>query len=72
MNRDQQDLIDDAVRRLEVLERIDRCTTAMDDGASPATARVQDTVIRNLEIVWKTIHNNLPDLRSRILDAQAR
>ena len=116
MTRDQQRLTDYLAHILEAIERIDRYTGGMDEGAFLNNQLVQDAVIRNFEIigeasnnierhypefaaahpelplsfayqmrnavghgyfkidfeiVWRTIHRDLPGLHSQIRQVQA-
>ena len=55
---------------LEAIERIEEYVSDMDEMAFLGNRLVQDAVIRNFEIIWKTIHRDLPSLYALIRQAK--
>ena len=56
---------------LQAIERIDRNTADLDEIGFFYSELVQDAVIRNIEIVWKTIQGDLPGLHAQVQEAFA-
>ena len=59
MTRDPQRLGDYLAHMLEAIERIEEYVSDMDEMAFLDNRLVQDAVILNFEIIWKTIHRDL-------------
>ncbi|PYE88527.1 HepT-like ribonuclease domain-containing protein [Phyllobacterium leguminum] len=57
MTRDQQRLAAYLAHIIEAIERIDRYTEDMDEGAFLSSQLVQDAVIRNIEIIGEASNN---------------
>jgi uncharacterized protein with HEPN domain len=55
---------------LEAIERIEEYVSDMDEMAFLDNRLIQDAVIRNFEIIWKTIHRDLPGLYALIRQAK--
>ena len=70
MTRDPQRLGDYLAHMLEAIERIEEYVSDMDEMAFLGSRLVQDAVIRNFEIIWKTIHRDLPSLYALIRQAK--
>jgi len=70
MTRDPQRLGDYLAHMLEAIERIEEYVSDMDEMAFLGSRLVQDAVIRNFEIIWKTIHRDLPGLYALIQQAK--
>lgn len=70
MTRDPQRLGDYLAHMLEAIERIEEYVSDMDEMAFLGNRLVQDAVIRNFEIIWKTIHRDLPSLYALIRQAK--
>ena len=70
MTRDPQRLGDYLAHMLEAIERIEEYVSDMDEMAFLDNRLVQDAVIRNFEIIWKTIHCDLPGLYALIRQAK--
>jgi len=70
MTRDPQRLGDYLAHMLEAIERIEEYVSDMDEMAFLGNRLVQDAVIRNFEIIWKTIHRDLPGLYALIRQAK--
>ena len=70
MTRDPQRLSDYLAHMLEAIERIEEYVSDMDEMAFLGSRLVQDAVIRNFEIIWKTIHRDLPGLYALIRQAK--
>jgi uncharacterized protein with HEPN domain len=70
MTRDLQRLGDYLAHMLEAIERIEEYVSDMDEMAFLGNRLVQDAVIRNFEIIWKTIHRDLPGLYALIRQAK--
>ena len=70
MTRDPQRLGDYLAHMLEAIERIEEYVSDMDEMAFLDNRLVQDAVIRNFEIIWKTIHRDLPGLHALIRQAK--
>ena len=70
MTRDPQRLGDYLAHMLEAIERIEEYVSDVDEMAFLGNRLVQDAVIRNFEIIWKTIHRDLPGLYARIRQAK--
>jgi uncharacterized protein with HEPN domain len=70
MTRDPQRLGDYLAHMLEAIERIEEYVSDMDEMAFLDNRLVQDAVIRNFEIIWKTIHRDLPGLYALIRQAK--
>ena len=70
MTRDPQRLGDYLADMLEAIERIEEYVSDMDEMAFLDNRLVQDAVIRNFEIIWKTIHRDLPGLYALIRQAK--
>jgi len=66
MTRDPQRLADYLAHILEAIQRIEEYVSNMDEVAFLGNKLVQDAVIRNFEIIWKTIHSELPGLYAQI------
>lgn len=67
MTRDTRRLTDYLTHILQAIERIDRYTEDMTDGAFLENEMAQDAVIRNLEIIGEASHNietHYPDFAS--------
>ena len=70
MTRDPQRLGDYLAHMLEAIERIEEYVSDVDEMACLGNRLVQDAVIRNFEIIGKTIHRDLPGLYARIRQAK--
>ena len=70
MTRDPQRLGDYLAHMLEAIERIEEYVSDVDEMAFLGNRLVQDAVIRNFEIIWKTIHRDLPGLYALIRQAK--
>ena len=70
MTRDPQRLGDYLAHMLEAIERIEEYVSDVDEMAFQGNRLVQDAVIRNFEIIWKTIHRDLPGLYALIRQAK--
>ena len=70
MTRGPQRLGDYLAHMLEAIERIEEYVSDVDEMAFLGNRLVQDAVIRNLEIIWKTIHRDLPGLYALIRQAK--
>jgi uncharacterized protein with HEPN domain len=80
MTRDRQRLADYLAHIIEAIERIESYTEDMDDVAFLTNQLVQDAVMRNavahgyfkvdFELVWRTIHSDLPALHAGIQNAR--
>ena len=70
MTHDPQRLGDYLAHMLEAIERIEEYVSDMDEMAFLDNRLVQDAVIRNFEIIWKTIHRDLPGLYALIRQAK--
>jgi len=70
MTRDPQRLGDYLAHMLEAIERIEEYVSDMDEMAFLDNRLIQDAVIRNFEIIWKTIHRDLPGLYALIRQAK--
>ena len=70
MTRDPQRLGDYLAHMLEAIERIEEYVSDVDEMAFLGNRLVQDAVIRNFEIIWKTIHLDLPGLYALIRQAK--
>ena len=70
MTRDPQRLGDYLAHMLEAIERIEEYVSDMDEMAFLDNRLVQDAVIRNFEIIWKTIHRDLPGFYALIRQAK--
>ena len=70
MTRDPQRLGDYLAHMLEAIERIEEYVSVMDEMAFLDNRLIQDAVIRNFEIIWKTIHRDLPGLYALIRQAK--
>ena len=70
MTRDPQRLGDYLADMLEAIERIEEYVSDVDEMAFLGNRLVQDAVIRNFEIIWKTIHRDLPGLYALIRQAK--
>ena len=70
MTRDPQRLGDYLAHMLEAIERIGEYVSDVDEMAFLGNRLVQDAVIRNFEIIWKTIHRDLPGLYALIRQAK--
>ncbi len=70
MTRDPQRLGDYLAHMLEAIERIEEYVSDVDEMAFLGNRLVQDAVIRNFEIIWKTIHRDLPGLYALIRKAK--
>ena len=70
MTRDPQRLGDYLAHMLEAIERIEEYVSDMDEMAFLDNRLVQDAVIHNFEIIWKTIHRDLPGLYALIRQAK--
>ena len=70
MTRDPQRLGDYLAHMLEAIERIEEYASDVDEMAFLGNRLVQDAVIRNFEIIWKTIHRDLPGLYALIRQAK--
>lgn len=52
-----------------IVQAIDRIQRYVDDMTEPTfflDEKTQDAVIRNFEVVWRTIHSDLPELRAQV------
>ena len=70
MTRGPQRLGDYLAHMLEAIERIEEYVSDVDEMAFLGNRLVQDAVIRNFEIIWKTIHRDLPGLYALIRQAK--
>ena len=70
MTRDPQRLGDYLAHMLEAIERIEEYVSDVDEMAFLGNRLVQDAVISNFEIIWKTIHRDLPGLYALIRQAK--
>ena len=70
MTRDPQRLGDYLAHMLEAIERIEEYVSDVDEMAFLDNRLIQDAVIRNFEIIWKTIHRDLPGLYALIRQAK--
>ena len=70
MTRDPQRLSDYLTHMLKAIERIEEYVSDMDEMAFLDNRLIQDAVIRNFEIIWKTIHRDLPGLYALIRQAK--
>ena len=70
MTRDPQRLGDYLAHMLEAIERIEEYVSDVDEMAFLDNRLVQDAVIRNFEIIWKTLHRDLPGLYALIRQAK--
>ena len=71
MSPDEARLNDYLKHMLEAIQRVELYTADIDLNAFLESTLIQDAVLRNLEIVWRTLRTDLPALQSTIEAALA-